>query len=203
MRVSEWSKRTLRVDQRPSLKLLFVNPSKANVTRSLCHSCTVPFSRFFTVFFTTTAISVAESKLLLCIHIAKLCCDLKIGHGHLLIFLHTPPLEEALTNFVYREDQLAANRTCINSRASALEVADGRFCCAAQPGEAKGLVFRAAPAMPQCEPPHQHTNTAPSWRFCASLKCDSRFPETIGLVVLDALLQKLVSEQGLFGITFR
>ena len=31
---------------------------------------------------------------------------------------------------------------------------NGRFCSTTQPREAKDLVFRATPAMPQCEPPH-------------------------------------------------
>src|SRR6266702_2581075 len=75
-------------------------------------------------------------------------------HGHLLIFLHAPSLEEALSDFVYREDQLAAYRTCVNSRAGVFEVANSRLCRTTQPGEAKDLVFRTAPAMPQCEPPH-------------------------------------------------
>lgn len=75
-----------------SLKLFFVNPRKANITRTLrnlnmknsistviirkyyslkTYSCTVPFSCLLAVLFATTAIGIAERKFLLRIGIAQ------------------------------------------------------------------------------------------------------------------------------------
>jgi hypothetical protein len=74
------------------LKLLLVNPRKANITRTLrnlkmknsfstiiiqkcnslgTHSCTVPFSRLLAVLLATTTIGIAERKFLLRVDIAQ------------------------------------------------------------------------------------------------------------------------------------
>jgi hypothetical protein len=54
-------------------------------------------------------------------------------NGHLLILFHTPSLEEALANFVYGKDQLAANSAHVETRTGTLKVAYCCLCCAAQP----------------------------------------------------------------------
>jgi hypothetical protein len=81
----------IRGERQKSLKLLLVNPRKANITRTLrnlnmknsistiiirkcnslgTHSCTVPFSRLLAVLFATTAIGITERKFLLRVNIA-------------------------------------------------------------------------------------------------------------------------------------
>ena len=82
-----------------SLKLLLVNPRKADIARALrnlnmknristtiiqriadeTHSCTVPLSRLLAVLFATTAIGIAESKFLLRVGIAQPRRDFEIG----------------------------------------------------------------------------------------------------------------------------
>jgi hypothetical protein len=79
--------------ERPkSLKLLLINPCKANITRTLrnlnikngistiiirkcnplgTHSCAVPSSRLLAVLFATTAIGIAKRKFLLRVDIAQ------------------------------------------------------------------------------------------------------------------------------------
>jgi hypothetical protein len=52
-------------------------------------------------------------------------------NGHLLILLHAPPLEEALANFVYGKDQLAAHSAYVEARTGAFKVAYRRLCCSA------------------------------------------------------------------------
>src|SRR5229473_4322753 len=84
------------------------------------------------------------------------CTNDMTHNGHLLILLHAPSLEEALTNFVYGKDKLAANSAYVEVRTGLLKVAHCRLCCTAQPREAKILVFGTAPTMPQSEPPHEH-----------------------------------------------
>jgi hypothetical protein len=89
----------IRGERQKSLKLLLVNPRKANITRTLCnlnmkdsistifirkcnslgsHSCTVPFSRLLAVLFATTAIGIAERKFLLRVNIAQPRRDFEI-----------------------------------------------------------------------------------------------------------------------------
>jgi hypothetical protein len=51
--------------------------------------------------------------------------------GHLLILLHTPTMEEALANFVYGEDQLAAHGAYIVASTSSFKVTYRRLCRAA------------------------------------------------------------------------
>jgi hypothetical protein len=63
--------RVIRSERQMSLKLLLVNPRKANITRTLRNSCTVPFCRLLAVLFATTAICIAERKLLLRVDIAE------------------------------------------------------------------------------------------------------------------------------------
>jgi hypothetical protein len=81
----------IRRERQKSLKLLLVNPRKANIARALrnlnmngistiiirkcnslgTHSCTIPFSGLLAVLFATTAIGVAERKFFLRVGIAK------------------------------------------------------------------------------------------------------------------------------------
>jgi hypothetical protein len=89
----------VRSERQMLLKLLLVNPRKADITRTLrnlnmttsisttvirkcnshgTHSCTVPFSRLLAVFLTTTAIRIAERKFLLRIDIAEPCRNFEI-----------------------------------------------------------------------------------------------------------------------------
>jgi hypothetical protein len=49
-------------------------------------------------------------------------------NGHLLILLYSPPLEEALANFVYCKDQLAAHSAYVEACACAFKVAYCRLC---------------------------------------------------------------------------
>ncbi len=109
-------------------------------------------------------------------------------NGHLLIFLHTPSPEEALANFVYGKDQLAANGVYVKARTGMLKVAYCRLCCAAQPGEAKTLVFGATPTMPQSETPHKHANPTPAWCPRTLLESNRGFLEPVCFVISDAFL---------------
>jgi hypothetical protein len=82
----------IRDERQKSLKLLLVNPRKANITHTLrnlnmknsistitnrkcnslgTHSCAVPFSRLLAVLFAATAIGIAESKFLLSVGVAQ------------------------------------------------------------------------------------------------------------------------------------
>jgi hypothetical protein len=98
MRVSSAVLGVIRGERQKSLKFLLVNPRKANIARTLrnlnmenistitiqkynslgTHSCTVPFSRLLAVLFATTAIGIAERKLLLSVGIAQPRCNFEI-----------------------------------------------------------------------------------------------------------------------------
>jgi hypothetical protein len=51
--------------------------------------------------------------------------------GHLLILLYAPSLEKALSDFVYREDQLTAHGAYVEARTSSFKVTYSHLCCAA------------------------------------------------------------------------
>jgi hypothetical protein len=54
----------------------------------------------------------------------------KTYNSHTLILLYAPSVEEALSYFVYREDQLTAHCAHIEPRTSSFKVSYSRLCCA-------------------------------------------------------------------------